>query len=56
MYDLTAPVIAFFVIAAIATTVAVTVLVSVVADLLAGRGQVAVPIRLEQPLTSRRAA
>ena len=56
MYDLTAAVITFIVIAAVATTVAVTVLVGVVADLLAGRGQITVPIRLEQPLVSRRAA
>ena len=56
MYDLTAAAITFLVLAAVAGTIAGAVLVSVVADLLAGRGRVAVPIRLEQPIASRRAA
>lgn len=56
MYDFTSALVVFFVFAAVASTVAVAVLVSVVADLLANRGRVAAPVRLEQPLTSRRAA
>ena len=56
MYDLTTAAVTFLVIAGIAAAVAVLVLVRVLGDLLAERARVAVPVRLEQPLTERRAA
>lgn len=56
MYDFTAPLVAFFVIAGVASTAAAIVLVGVVGDLLAARSRVAAPVALSQPVVERQAA
>ena len=56
MYDFTAPLVAFFVLAGVASTAAAIVLVGVVGDLLAARSRAVAPVAITQPVTERQAA
>lgn len=56
MYDFTAPLVAFFVLAGVSSTVAVAVLARAALDLRAARTRVVVPIELGRPASTRQAA
>ena len=56
MYDFTAPLVAFFVLAGVASTAAAIVLVGVVGDLLAARNRATAPVAITPPAAERQAA